>query len=177
MPRDSPGASVVYGPVPTRFRRRLTEIFCEQLLSHACLPSRSAAVDTDVQNLRANHRMTTESLHTGATIHSAGGVHQPLSTHHSHRDTPRMLGKQAFIPRFHSTYYCYSNIFQGFSSEEAPWGDRDRSPRETSPVIRMSARSISFQVGAESSTVFHRRRFCERVIRCATDGAFEEPAA
>lgn len=151
--------------------------FREQLLSHTSPNVTSGAVDTGVQNLRANHRTAAQTLHTADAVHSARGVRQPLSTHHTHRDTPAVLDKQAFIPRFHSTYYCYSNTFHRFFSEEAPWEHRVRSPRERPHLTRMSARWISFQVGAESSTVFHRRRFSGRVIWRLAEGATREPAA
>lgn len=166
-PMGGAGDRAPISPPPAPASRKI----CEQLQSHTCQPSRAGAVDTGVQNLRVNHRIAAKTVHTARPVHSARGVHPSLSTLHAHRDTPTVLGKQASIPRFHSAYYCYSNIFQEFSSEEAPWGDRARSPREPSPPHRMSARSISFQVGAESSTVFHRRRFSARVIRRLADGA------
>ena len=59
-----------------------------------------------------------------------------------------------FIPSFHSPYYCYLSISLDFSLEEKRLGTpRHHTVSRHVVEPRLSPRSISFQVGAESSTV------------------------
>ena len=64
--------------------------------------SQPTAVDTAVDNLRANHGMNDKIIHTMSFVHTRRPVRPPVSTADSHSDTPGVLGKHPFIPSFHS---------------------------------------------------------------------------
>ena len=64
--------------------------------------SQPTAVDTAVDNLRANHGMNDKIIHTMSSVHTPAPVRTPVSTDHSHSDTRGVQGKHPFIPSFHS---------------------------------------------------------------------------
>lgn len=82
---------------------------------HSCVSGHSHTpkipVHSTVHNLRANYRIIGGAIHTARVLHSHPEPRTRLSTADAHRDTPTVLGLHRFIPRFHSPYYCYSNIY------------------------------------------------------------------
>lgn len=79
-------------------------------------------MDSAVHKLRANHRMSGETIHTAPIVPSTRSGPTRISTADSHHDTPDVQDIHRVIPRFHNAYYCYSYIYLEFFSEEGCWG-------------------------------------------------------
>src|SRR5262245_19169584 len=103
----------------------------EKLLSPTHLSSHQRLVHSHVHNL------VVIPLDSMLCIHSRPAVHNRsplcvLSPHdEAHPDTHATGRRPELIPNLHSPYYCDSDIYPEWSSEEACWGrpqDRRRTP-------------------------------------------------